>query len=50
MWKYTLENITGSAADFLNWARADSVPWRRLAIDGVVVLLFILTSSWFARP
>jgi hypothetical protein len=44
-----MENISGPAADFLNWARADAAPIRRVVIDGLIVLLFILTSSWFAR-
>lgn len=49
MRKYTRENVTGPAADLMDWARADAASIRRIVIDAVVVLLFILTSSWFAR-
>lgn len=45
----TLENLNGSVAEFLNLPAAKPIPWRRIAVDAVVVALFILTSSWFVR-
>lgn len=49
MWKYRLENPGGFAALFVNLSRRESVAWRRVAVDAVIVVLFVLTSSWFMR-
>jgi len=49
MRNYTLENFSGSVAEFLNLPSARPIPWRRITVDAVVIVLFILTSSWFVR-
>ena len=48
MWKYRLENPGGFALSE-NLPRREPVAWRRVAVDAVIVVLFVLTSSWFMR-
>lgn len=48
MWKYNLEDVTGSAAEQLSLRRRERRPWLRILADAALLLALVLTSSWLA--
>ena len=49
MCKHELEGRAGWAAEYLSRERRETVPWRRIAVDGGLLLALLLTSSWLVR-
>ncbi len=49
MWKHELETLQGSAAPYLSPERREAVPWRRILVEGGILLAMLLTSSWLIR-
>jgi hypothetical protein len=48
-WKHELESRAGSAAEYVSRQRRNAVPWRRVLVDGGLLLAMLLTSSWLVR-
>jgi hypothetical protein len=49
MWHHRFVNPLGVATHLLSHWHLESIPWRQVAVDGGLLALFLLTSSWFAR-
>jgi len=49
MWKHELESLRRWAAGHWSRERREAVSWRRILVDGGLLLAMLLTSSWLVR-
>jgi hypothetical protein len=49
MWNHELEGRPVLAAEYLSRERRRTMPWRRIAVEGGLLLALLLTSSWLVR-
>ncbi len=49
MRKSLIQGLGGSACGWMNVTGFESIPWRRVAVDVGLLVLFVVTSSWFVR-
>ena len=49
MWEHKLESGAGPAVEYVSRERREASPWRRLMVEGGLLLAMLLTSSWLIR-